>query len=103
MKYRKVDVSAGTSGSEGSDEERAKQQNDSRKHHEIKKIIKTLKHPTDSSEFMEHLLSQTMKVDNLRGLVKKMSCLLGFVAFLLFFFNLIVYGNNHLDHLMLDK
>lgn len=50
---------------------------------------------------MEHLLSQTMKVDNLRGIVKKMSCFLGFVALALFFYNLIGYWSSHMLHLKL--
>ena len=100
MKYRKVDITSEHSDKEDSDEEKT-QSNDFKHHHEIKKIVKTLKHPTDSHEFMDHLLSQTMKVDNLRGLVKKCSCLLGLVAFILFFYNLLGYGFNHMDHLKL--
>ena len=50
---------------------------------------------------MEHLLSQTMKVDNLRGIVKKMSCFLGLVALILFFCNLIGYWSSHMAHLVL--
>jgi len=42
-----------------------------------------------------------MKVDNLRGIVKKMSCFLGLVAFVLFFYNLIGYWSSHMAHIVL--
>ena len=100
MKYRKVEISS--ENSSDSDEEQVFH-DEKKNHREVKRIIKTLKHPSDSQEFMEHLLSQTMKVDNLRGIVKKMSCFLGFVALVLFFYNLIGYWSSHMLHLQLQN
>jgi len=54
MNYLKVDHSSENSSE--SDEEKM-QPVDKGSHHEIKNIIKTLKHPSESQEFMEHLLS----------------------------------------------
>ena len=42
-----------------------------------------------------------MKVDNLRGIVKKMSCFLGLVALILFFYNLIGYWSSHMAHIVI--
>ena len=102
-KYNSIEMSSDLGSSISSDEENRKQSNDETQHPEIKKIVEKLSHPSESEEFMEHLLNQTLKVDGLKATLKKLSFALGAVAFLLFSYHLIGYFSGHINQMRLEE
>ena len=47
-----------------------------------------LSHPRDSPEFLQHMLCQTKRVDNLKRFLKKISVVMGVVSLILIVINL---------------
>ena len=56
-----------------------------------------LSHPKNSIEFLQHMLCQTKKVDNLKRNLKRISICLAVVSILLLFTNIAAYLSSNTD------
>jgi len=66
-------------------------------HQRVKAQIEELEHPSDSLEFMQHMLEQTKRVEEFKKGLQKLSKVIGVCALGLFVYAMVLYMRDHVS------